>query len=79
MGDYSTHKRKITSSMEMFDSCTNKIQALASLRPVKPCPGVPDIHLNAEYIVSMTAALLCGAGRHLCTNFRGCSADPDHG
>ena len=31
------------------------------LRPVKPCPGVPGIHLNAEYTVSMTAALLCGA------------------
>ena len=30
------------------------------LRTVKPCPGVPGIHLNAEYTVSMTAALLCG-------------------
>ena len=34
----------------------------SSLRPVKPCPGIPGIHLNAEYTVSMTAALLCGAG-----------------
>ena len=32
------------------------------LRPVKPCPGVPGIHLNADRTVSMTAALLCGAG-----------------
>ena len=28
---------------------------------LSPCPGVPGIHLNAEYIVSMTATL----GRHL--------------
>ena len=26
------------------------------------CPGVSGIHLNAENTVSMTAALLCGAG-----------------
>ena len=48
---------------------------LRLLRPVKPCPGVPGIHLNAEYTVSMPAALCAAPGRHLCTKFRGCSAD----
>ena len=48
-----------------------------SLRPVKPCPGVPGIHLNADRTVSMTAALLCGAGASPVHKDRGCSADHD--
>ena len=47
------------------------------LRPVKPCPGVPGIHLNADRTVSMTAALLCGAGASPVHKDRGCSADHD--
>ena len=47
------------------------------LRPVKPCPGVPGIHLNADRTVSMTAALLCGAGASAVHKDRGCSADRD--
>ena len=48
-----------------------------ALRPVKPCPGVPGIHLNADLTVSMTAALLCGAGASPVHKDRGCSADHD--
>ena len=48
-----------------------------ALRPVKPCPGVPGIHLNADRTVSMTAALLCGAGASPVHKDRGCSADHD--
>ena len=47
------------------------------LRPVKPCPGVPGIHLNADRTVSMTAALLCGAGASPVHKDRGGSADHD--
>ena len=47
------------------------------LRPVKPCPGVPGIHLNADRTVSMTAALLCGAGASPVHKNRGGSADHD--
>ena len=48
----------------------------ALLRPVnKPCPGAPGIHLNADSTVSMTAALLCGAGASPVHKNRGCAAD----
>ena len=47
------------------------------LRPVKPCPGVPGIHLIADRTVSMTAALLCGAGASPVHKDRGGSADHD--
>ena len=47
------------------------------LRPVKPCPGVPGIHLNADRTVPMTAALLCGAGASPVHKDRGCFADHD--
>ena len=47
------------------------------LRPVKPCPGVPGIHLNAHRTVSMTAAFLCGAGASPVHKDRGCSTDHD--
>ena len=50
---------------------------LPHLRPVKPCPGVPGIHLNADRTVSMTAALLCGAGASPVHKDRGGSADHD--
>ena len=43
-----------------------------SLRPVKPCPGVPCVYPNTESTVSRTAAHRCCAGRHLCTKFRRC-------
>ena len=53
--------------------------AAAPARPryLKPCPGVPGIHLNADRTVSMTAALLCGAGASPVHKDRGCSADHD--
>ena len=44
-----------------------------SLGPVKPCPGVPCIHPDADSTASRTAAHRCGAGRHLCTKFRRCN------
>ena len=47
------------------------------LRPVKPCPGVPGIHLDADRTVSMKAALLCGAGASPVHKDRGGSADHD--
>ena len=50
---------------------------LTNLRPVKPCPGVPGIHLNADCTVSMTAALLCGAGASPVHKDCGGSADHD--
>ena len=51
------------------------VPARCTLRPVKPCPGVPGIHLNADRTVSMTAALLCGAGASPVHKDRGGSAD----
>ena len=52
-------------------------QRIPLLRPVKPCPGVPGIHLNADRTVSMTAARLCGAGASPVHKDRGCSTDHD--
>ena len=45
------------------------------LSHLKPCPGVPGIHLNADSTVSMTAALLCGTRASPVHKVRGCSAD----
>ena len=58
-------------------SFTTQNVRLQSLRPVKPCPGVPGIHLNAGRTVSMTAALLCGAGASPVHEDCGGSADHD--
>ena len=54
-----------------------KFHAYLYLRPVKPCPGVPGIQLNADRTVSVTADLLCGAGASPVHKDRGCSADHD--
>ena len=57
----------------------SRLQAATPLRPVKPCPGVLGIQLNADRTVSMhmTAALLCGDGASPVHKDRGCSADYD--
>ena len=56
---------------------TDRSAAASGLRPVKPCPGVPGIHLNVDRTVSMTAALLCSAGASPVHKDRGDSADHD--
>ena len=53
------------------------VTSSSAVPTVKPCPGVPGIHLNADRTVSMTAALLCGAGASPVHKYRGCSADHD--
>ena len=58
---------------------TCKQLCLKALRPVKPYPGVPGIHLHAENTVVWQRLVSAAPGRHLCTKFRGCSrsvADP---
>ena len=52
-------KRTSNAALRAFANDSN---TPSRLRPVKLCPGVPGIQLNAAYTVSMAAALLCGAG-----------------
>ena len=72
---------EVTACVTILDGITRRPPArgvrLHTLRPVKPCPGVPGIHLNADRTISMTAALLCGAGASPVHKDRGCSADHD--
>ena len=53
-------------TLSWFELCDLQI---FSLRPVKPCPGVPGIHLM-QTVLFLWPRLFCAAPRrHLCTKF----------
>ena len=66
---------KILMRMSFSHEILMRIEKLMRIFVRVPCPGVPGMHFNADGTVSMTAALLRGAGASPVHKVRGCSAD----